>query len=225
MQITVATLRAAGCSETLINRIVEIADQENTAKNAAFNIARCRAYRERKAQQKQRSRHARHGVEHVASIDNPQQINGSETGMPIAQESLLLTNSVSKKDSIDAHRIAVNWKPTAADRDWSLKHGMTLTEIQDQAERFFDYWKALGGQRARKTDWAGTWRNWCRKFLDDNPRQASFIPPTQQAEYDAENERNKIYWLKVLAEEKKNGTTATTRAELEQSGPMVQTSA
>jgi hypothetical protein len=113
MQITVATLRAAGCSESLINRIVEIADQENTAKNAALNMARCRAYRERKAQQKQRSRHARHGVEHVASIDNPQQINGAETGTPNAQEDLLLTSSVSKKDTLlkrDTWDFELFWK-------------------------------------------------------------------------------------------------------------------
>lgn len=32
--------------------------------------------------------------------------------------------------------------------------------------KFCDYWKALGGAKARKTDWDATWRNWCRNESD-----------------------------------------------------------
>lgn len=31
-----------------------------------------------------------------------------------------------------------------------------------EADKFFDYWKAVGGQRGRKTDWTATFRNWMR---------------------------------------------------------------
>jgi hypothetical protein len=219
--VTPAQIRALSAKGYTTDQIAEIAECiaveeiEIAARKREDTRQRVRAHRERKHEQNQQSCNnvTRYSV---TPTEIPSKINGHvtepKTGTPNAQESLLLTTSESKKDSIGAHRIAVDWKPTETDRAWSVKYGMSLTEIQDQADRFFDYWKAIGGQRARKTDWAGTWRNWCRKFLDDNPRQSSFIPPTRQAEYDAENERNKVYWLKVLAEEKNNGQAQRTRA-------------
>jgi hypothetical protein len=32
--------------------------------------------------------------------------------------------------------------------------------------KFCDYWRAAGGDRARKVDWEATWRNWCRTEAD-----------------------------------------------------------
>ena len=37
-------------------------------------------------------------------------------------------------------------------------------------EKFVDYWRAASGQKARKHDWDATWRNWCRREADSNPR-------------------------------------------------------
>lgn len=39
-------------------------------------------------------------------------------------------------------------------------------------QRFKDYWLAASGANARKRDWEGTWRNWCRKAADMGGRQA-----------------------------------------------------
>lgn len=36
-------------------------------------------------------------------------------------------------------------------------------------EKFCDYWRAIGGQKARKIDWEATWRNWCRTEADRQP--------------------------------------------------------
>lgn len=36
-------------------------------------------------------------------------------------------------------------------------------------EKFCDYWRAIGGQKARKIDWDATWRNWCRTEADRKP--------------------------------------------------------
>lgn len=37
-------------------------------------------------------------------------------------------------------------------------------------ESFCDYWRSLSGQKARKRDWDATWRNWCRKQADWQPK-------------------------------------------------------
>lgn len=36
---------------------------------------------------------------------------------------------------------------------------------------FADYWRGASGAKARKHDWDGTWRNWCRRAPDFKPRQ------------------------------------------------------
>lgn len=40
-------------------------------------------------------------------------------------------------------------------------------EASDQWPRFYDYWLAQPGQKGVKLDWLATWRNWCRKSVDD----------------------------------------------------------
>lgn len=71
--------------------------------------------------------------------------------------------------------------PKRADRgsrlteDWSLPSdwwqaaadiGLTATQIDEQAARFRDYWRAVPGAKGRKSDWLATWRNWCRTARD-----------------------------------------------------------
>lgn len=65
-----------------------------------------------------------------------------------------------------------------ADRATRIPDDFSLTQerrIVAEAERlpaertfqkFCDYWRAIGGQKARKIDWDATWRNWCRTEAD-----------------------------------------------------------
>lgn len=46
---------------------------------------------------------------------------------------------------------------------------------------FTDYWKAAGGQKARKHDWDATWRIWCRRSADSG-RQATAPKKTKFAQ-------------------------------------------
>ena len=40
-------------------------------------------------------------------------------------------------------------------------------DVEAETERFADYWRAVPGQRGRKTDWVATWRNWMRRAHQD----------------------------------------------------------
>jgi len=40
-------------------------------------------------------------------------------------------------------------------------------------DRFSDYWRSTPGAKGRKSDWLATWRNWCRRELEHNPRRTS----------------------------------------------------
>jgi hypothetical protein len=49
-----------------------------------------------------------------------------------------------------------------------------------ETDRFRDYWRGEGGQRASKRDWVATWRNWMRRAQDTaehhQPRAAARRP-------------------------------------------------
>lgn len=51
-------------------------------------------------------------------------------------------------------------------------------DIDDEAAKFADHWHAESGQRGRKVDWTGTWRNWIRRACEFAPRTANqTVPP------------------------------------------------
>jgi len=213
--MTPTAIRALAAKGYTGDQIAEIAetleeDKQQAERREQWRQA-SRTYRERHRHQASSSRHLSTGnfpTETTAASSSRHQTTSSGNGTENAQEeSYLQTQRVRKKDSFSAHRIAVDWKPTEADRDWSVKHGMTLTEIERQAEGFLDYWKARGGEKARKTDWEATWRGWCRKFLDDNPRQLSLTGRT--AEAIAEDEDRRQYYMEKRAREARNAQVQT----------------
>lgn len=57
-------------------------------------------------------------------------------------------------------RLPVDWRPSAADREFAYACGLDPPEVADQ---FADHWHAEAGTRALKRDWSATWRNWCRR--------------------------------------------------------------
>lgn len=66
-----------------------------------------------------------------------------------------------------ATRLAQDWSLPDPWRDWATDAGLTATQVREQAERFRDYWAAKPGKDAAKLDWQATWRNWCRKAIED----------------------------------------------------------
>lgn len=55
--------------------------------------------------------------------------------------------------------------------NWAIKEFKWNTDkVIREWEKFCDYWTAKSGAQARKANWPGTWRNWCRKTADDEER-------------------------------------------------------
>lgn len=59
-------------------------------------------------------------------------------------------------------RIPDDWRLTDEHLAAAKAEGLTDLDIQREAARFSDYWKAKSGSSAVKLDWMATWRNWCR---------------------------------------------------------------
>ncbi len=86
------------------------------------------------------------------------------------------TSVASKKER--GTRLPADWSLPADLRQWAADHGLSQAQIDLQADSFADYWHARPGSGGVKLDWAGTWRNWCRKALERAP------PSQQRKPYD-----------------------------------------
>lgn len=74
---------------------------------------------------------------------------------------------------VRATYLPATWAATEADIAYCREHRPDLDPVFT-AERFRDYWCAIGGDKGRKTDWAATWRNWVRDEKRGNgPRPAA----------------------------------------------------
>ena len=61
-------------------------------------------------------------------------------------------------------RLPDDWKLPKAWGEWALAEfpGWSADVVRMESDKFSDYWRAKAGKDACKTDWAATWRNWCR---------------------------------------------------------------
>lgn len=51
--------------------------------------------------------------------------------------------------------------------EWALSIGADEILINQEMAKFCDYWNAIPGQRGVKLDWGATWRNWCRRAVNE----------------------------------------------------------
>jgi hypothetical protein len=64
-------------------------------------------------------------------------------------------------------RLAADWYPNDVDLKFAADLGLRLFEVDNETSKFSDYWHARAGPGAVKRDWSATWRNWCRKAIED----------------------------------------------------------
>jgi hypothetical protein len=70
-----------------------------------------------------------------------------------------------------ASRLPQDWALTKPLGEWAMQElGMTPEHVRTEAAKFIDYWHAKAGRDATKADWSATWRNWCRKAVEDAAR-------------------------------------------------------
>jgi hypothetical protein len=82
-----------------------------------------------------------------------------------------------EKPNAKGSRIPESWTPSDNDIAFALKEGMTHDDIKSTADEFRDYWLAVAGASARKTDWEATWRNRVRAKLKEPTRSAGRFRP------------------------------------------------
>lgn len=58
-------------------------------------------------------------------------------------------------------RLALDWRPSDADRAFAIAHGVDSDKLLPE---FIDFWTAIPGARGCKLDWSATWRNRVRNI-------------------------------------------------------------
>ena len=88
---------------------------------------------------------------------------------PVASRAAPPTHRVSQRGS----RLPEAWQPSEADRAFATGLGLEPGAV---LEEFRDYWRAVAGRSACKTDWSATWRNRCRELGARAGRKAGRPP-------------------------------------------------
>lgn len=71
-----------------------------------------------------------------------------------------------------------DWEPSAEEREFAATERPDLN-VDTEAAKFRDYWRAIPGAKGRRSDWPATWRNWIRRA--DAPKGAASPPPPAPA--------------------------------------------
>jgi hypothetical protein len=73
--------------------------------------------------------------------------------LPVAKQS-------SQSASARGTRLPVNWQPSQEEVLFAKSRHMPVPMIENEVEKFRNYWVAKSGASATKRDWSATWRNW-----------------------------------------------------------------
>jgi len=68
--------------------------------------------------------------------------------------------------------------------DWAVAEQCPTHLLNRAVARFPDYWRSQPGARGVKLDWFATWRNWIRKAMEDDERQAANAGQAQKPTHD-----------------------------------------
>jgi hypothetical protein len=74
-----------------------------------------------------------------------------------------------------ASRLPEDFEP---DLSIAISLGLTRERAEAEASKFKDHFTAAPGQRGVKNDWPATWRNWCRRAIETEPRHGRNSQPS-----------------------------------------------
>lgn len=96
-----------------------------------------------------------------AGVTNGAKPSDSSGKSGVTVDGTLTINRNLKETRDTATKISSDYQPNESLKAWA-KATHPQTDIDQETEKFVDYWLGIGGARGRKLDWDATWRNWIR---------------------------------------------------------------
>ena len=78
-------------------------------------------------------------------------------------------------------RLSESWGPVPQDYAYATSKGLDPMEINNEADRFRNYWVAQAGRKGVKLDWSATWRNWITSEFGPVARKAKQAASAQRS--------------------------------------------
>lgn len=100
---------------------------------------------------------------------------GKEGNQGKETEAIASVGAVAPAKAVRATRLPPDWQPGEREWSWAAENGLTGPQIDEQADRFRDYWIQKPGQKGVSLDWFAAWRTWIRnalKFAQQSARPA-----------------------------------------------------
>jgi hypothetical protein len=185
MEISIATLRAAGLTEAQVLRVVELAERERKAQARDLSRIRQRNHRSRNDVTRDKRDIAngheitRQNQSSRNDVTRDSVTNGHSFFLTSSLESPL-TESQHSKNGVSGRarrgsRLSPDWNPDFEDLAFA-RNFLDPSRIASEAARFRDYWLARAGPQAVKLDWPATWRNWIRRVTEQRQSPAGREP-------------------------------------------------
>ena len=83
----------------------------------------------------------------------------------------LIDTGVSISSNKRGTRISEDWQPSQDDYNQALSMGLTVEQVDNEANKFRDYWIGVPGAKGVKLNWSATWRNRCRDVVEWGSKQ------------------------------------------------------
>lgn len=165
-------LAGTGLTPEQLALVVELtaAVASNAESGPSKAAQRTRAWRERKASQTV----TRDAAVTLENQDDETSQNVTERHGDVTRDNAPL-NRESKREvaqSTKRHRgerLPSDWMPVKADLEFASSKGLPRPRIENEVERFRNYWVSKPGKAAIKLDWSATWRNWILQSLERAP--------------------------------------------------------
>mgnify|MGYP003631549287 CR=1 FL=1 len=103
-------------------------------------------------------------------------------------------------------RLPDDWELPEDFKRAATKLGLDEATIEWEEAKFIDYWTAVCGARAVKRNWLGTWRNWCRRSIE---QQGSSLRPKPRQVWQLSDDE-----LLKMAAERSIATRGLSRSQL-----------
>jgi hypothetical protein len=114
-------------------------------------------------------------------------------------------NTIPEKNN-ESHgtRLSDDWKLPKTWGDWSVSEcKFDENRVRTIAATFSDYWHSQPGMKGRKADWFATWRNWCRREIENSNRftTRTFTQKTKGELIFEKNKEAALEFLKMTGEQ------------------------
>lgn len=111
--------------------------------------------------------------------------HSNTTGMGASQAVIGSVKEPSVKEQVHSRgsRLPQEWQPSIAELAWARAKRVDL-DVQEEADKFRDYWHSKAGKDAAKVNWTAAWQYWIRNARALSARTVTPVRSTKHGGFE-----------------------------------------